>query len=111
MQNILITVLTFVALYQLSSRTTIRPVISACIIALVPLFYTLSIRIILKTSPQSILHWSDILMLILQFIVAFLVFYRLDYDDSPATWIAWGVSGLIVVSFIIPFFVFFLLSL
>jgi hypothetical protein len=111
MQNITITALVFIALYQLSSRVTIRPLTSACIIALVPLIYTLLIRIIFKASPQDILRWSDILMLLFQFVAAFLVFNKLDYDDTPATWIVWGVGGLIVISFIIPFFVFFLLSL
>lgn len=111
MQSITITALVFIALYQLSSRTTIKPVISAGIIALVPLFYTLIIRVIFRANPQNILRWSDILMLIFQFVVAFMVFYKLDNDDSPAAWIIWGASGLIVVSFVIPFFVFFLLSL
>lgn len=111
MQNVIITALAFTALYQLSSRTNIRPLVSACIVALVPFSYALIIRTIFGVSPLNLVQWSDVFMLTLQFAAAFLVFYKLYYDDSHATWIIWGVLGLMTITILIPSFVLFLIRL
>lgn len=98
-------------MYQLSSRANIRPLISASIIAFTPFIYTVLLRAIHQVAPSNLLHWRDILTLILQLTVATFVFYKLDYDDSYVTWIVWGAAGLIVISMIIPIVVYTILSI
>lgn len=58
---------------------------------------------------MNLINWSDLLVLVLQFTVAYVVFSRLHNDDSHVTWIMWGALGLVVISIIIPYFVFFLM--
>lgn len=104
-ENVTIVMLTFVVMYQLSSRTKIHPVTSASVIVLVPLIQVILIRLIFKVSLLQVLQWSDLLTMVLQFVGAAWVFYRLDYDDTAMTWLVWGVVGCIAISFIIPFIV------
>jgi hypothetical protein len=84
---------------------TIRPIVNAYIITLVPLVYSLSIRAVLGVELLNLIQWSDILTILLQFAIVFLVFYRLNNDDSATTWIILGASGLITTAFVIPAFV------
>lgn len=87
---------------------TIRPVVNAYIITLTPLVYALLIRATFGVTSLNLIQWSDIRTALLQFAVAFLVFYRLDNDDSATAWIIFGAAGLIIISFVIPAFVLFI---
>jgi hypothetical protein len=100
--------LAYVALYQLSSRVTIKPIVSATIIALTPFFYNIVIRTIYGV---NIISWTDILTTVLQFATAYVIFYKLHYDDSLLVWILWGAFGLISIVILVPAFVFFIYML
>lgn len=110
MQNLTIVILTYVVLYQLSSRTSVRPVVSASILALTPLVYELIIRAVKNTNLPILIGWIDLILLILQFAAAYIVFTRLDNDDSHTTWLVWGAGGLIIIAILIPISLLFLLS-
>lgn len=102
MQTPIITALVFVAIYQFASRNSIPPKVSASIIAFVPLIFILILRSIFGASVLNLVQWSDILTLVLQFMVSFFVFHRLEYDDSASSWIIWGLLGLAAVTLLVP---------
>lgn len=49
---------------------------------------------------------SDVIVLILQLVVAFGIFYKLQQeDDTIGSWFAWGACGCIAIYFVVPYIV------
>ena len=49
---------------------------------------------------------SDVIILVLQLVVAFSVFYKLQReDDTFGLWFMWGACGCIVIYFVVPYIV------
>lgn len=101
--QILILVLTFLAIYELSNRIKISPWVGAGITALTPFFFVLIIRSI---RGYDLIRWYDIAMVALFFVSYWFVFHKSQHDDAIVSWVSWGVVGLVIV----PIMVIWLLS-
>ncbi|MNH21861.1 hypothetical protein D3C85_861700 [compost metagenome] len=89
--------LTFLAVYQMSNRIRIPPVFGASIVIATPFVLTLLLRFIYSSGSLNILRWSDLLILLFQFVAYLFIFYRSQHEESISSWIGWGVSGLLIV--------------
>jgi len=102
-----------IALYALmvriSSSRVINPIFSAIIVVTLPFMLAKAIWYIYLVDNDlplwQLVSWSDALLVLVQLIVAFVVFYKLQNDDSIETWLLWGAMGLVGIYFIVPYLV------
>lgn len=102
-----------IALYALmvrsSSSRNINPVFSAVIVVTLPFVLAKVIWYIYLTGNDlplwQLVSLSDIFVVLAQLVVAFVVFYKLQNDDSIEAWLLWGAMGFIGIYFIVPYLI------
>lgn len=95
-------VLYFVVL-RLMANAAVRPVSGAAIVAIGGFVVGAIPQAILSGSVVTVFAWQSILTLILQLIVATVIFYKLlHYEDSLAAWFILGLAGAYVLIIAIP---------
>lgn len=103
-----------VALYMIivraSSTRNINPIFSALLVVILPFILAKIIWCIYLVGYDlplwQLVSLSDILVVIAQLIVAFVVFYKLQQnEDSIEAWLFWGATGLVGVYFATPYLV------
>lgn len=90
-------VLYFVVL-RLIANSLVGPIAGAAIISIGSFVISAIPQAILSSSVVAVFGWQSILTMILQFIIATVIFSKLrQYEDSLATWFILGLAGAIIL--------------
>ena len=88
---------------QLATRTNANAFICSLVAVGLPYVIGTIVRSILMSSFD--LPLAGIIVVVLQFIAAFIIFKKIEGEESLFTTISWSVNGFIVIIFLIPFVV------
>lgn len=103
-----------VALYALMVRTSstrnINPVFATIVVVIIPLIFEKILWYIYLTGYDlplgQLISLSDITVTLVQLVVAFIVFYKLQQtEDSIESWLFCGVAGMVSIYFVTPYLV------
>ena len=86
---------------QLATRTNAGVLVCSLVSVLLPYAIGTIVRSILMSSFD--LPLVGIIVFILQFIAACIIFKKIEGEESLFTTISWSISGFIVIIFLIPF--------
>lgn len=103
-----------VALYVLMVRTystrNINPVFATIVVVIIPFIFEKILWYIYLTGYDlplgQLISLSDIAVTLVQLVVAFIVFYKLQQtEDSIESWLFWGAAGMVSIYFVTPYLV------
>jgi len=106
----IVAVFVFVGVLQLSARFKFHPVLSSILVVLPPFLLALLLKSILSIqdefSIRNLLSWTDVVVIVLQFLASVLLFYKIrNEEDSLFAWFGWSFAGLMIIFIAIPFLV------
>jgi len=108
--GLILTIAAYLGALQLATRTNTSPLLCSFVAVGLPYIVTMiTLWILVNAQGAAVLAdlftVTGVVTVVLQFVVGFLVFRKLQDDDSISSTISWSIGGFIVMLFLIPFVV------
>lgn len=106
----LIPLLAYVGALQLSAKYNVRPLTSAVVATVLPFGITLFLKYIYLSGynlpiAANLFSVAVLLVVLFQFLVAIVLFNKLQEEDAISSWFVWGIFGFFTIYLLIPFVV------
>ena len=97
--SLFVAIFAFAAAAQLSARFNTKPMTSTIVAVMVPFAVDLFTKWIMH---HALWVPVNIAIVVVQFIVALVIFRALQYGNSFSSWIFWTIFGMFLIVFAIP---------
>lgn len=97
--SLFVAIFAFAAAAQLSAKFNTKPMTNTVIAVMIPFGVDLFTKWILH---HTLWVPSNVAIVVVQFIVALMIFRALHYGDSFSSWIFWTIFGMFLIVFAIP---------
>ncbi len=106
----LISLLAFLAAVQFISRYEFRVIYGVLVAVGLPYVISLVLRLVMahgygQPILQTLFTPSSVAIVLLQFAVAFPIFYKIKTTDDLGPTVGWSIGGLLLIVSVIPFIV------
>lgn len=108
--GLIIALLAYFGALQLSTKFNTTPLVNTIVAVILPYLVRLVVQYIYVSGyglpvVENLFSIQSILLVMLQFVVGYGLFYKLQNDESIGAWMAWAVFGFLVIYFALPFLV------
>jgi len=108
--GLILIIAAYLGALQLATRTNASPLLCSFVAVGLPYVVTM-ITLWILVNAQSAAVLADlfsvtgVVTVVLQFVIGFIVFRKIQNEDSISSTVGWSIGGFVVILFLIPFVV------